>query len=413
MWSSSDVFCLPFAKQNRQLGPHFEPLANNPMTLHSNHSETGRTPSQGTPSTGPGRDLGAGARVARGTTEMPAMASPDAGMFTEPFLRRWTRRAVTFPAIGLIVGAYGAALPVLLIYAVARDLLRGRRDFPLPRFHLFLFGILAHHIVGLLILGRSWIITRFVSAERRHRINVAVEIYFIPQAIGIAERVYNMKIELDDIECCSPGPILLLSRHASILDTIMPIKLLGQAHGMGMRIVQKSELLWNPLVDVASSRMPRAFIKRGSGDVLGPIGHMQHLLRGITDNEALVVFPEGSRFSEAKKEKIVAKLAKSNPRAAAQARELKHLLPARPAGTLALIEMRPDVDVVFMAHTGLERANRLEDFLDGALHKRTIRMKFWRVPASAIPSDLEERTEWLHSEWRKVDAWIAANRDED
>jgi 1-acyl-sn-glycerol-3-phosphate acyltransferase len=334
-------------------------------------------------------------------------------MFKEPFLRRWARRAITFPAIGLIVGSYAALLPLVVPYAVARDLLRGRRDFPLPRFHLFLFGILGHHIVGLVILAGSWVCTRFVSTARRHKINVAVEHYFIPQSIGIAERVYDMKIEIDDIECCSPGPILLLSRHASILDTIMPIKLLGEAHGMGMRIVQKSELLWNPLVDVASSRMPRAFIQRGSGNVLGPIGHMKHLLRGITDNEALVVFPEGSRFSEAKKAKIVAKLYKSNPAAAAKARELKHVLPARPAGTLALIEMRPDVDVVFMAHTGLERANRLEDFIDGALHRRTIRMKFWRVPAAEVPTEREERIEWLHSEWRKLDAWIDANRDED
>jgi 1-acyl-sn-glycerol-3-phosphate acyltransferase len=341
------------------------------------------------------------------------MASPDAGMFKEPFLRRWSRRAVTFPAIGLIVGGYATLLPALLTYSVVRDLVRGRRDFPLPRFHLFLFGILGHHIVGLLILGGSWICTRFVSAKRRHHINVKVEHYFIPQSIGIAERVYNMKIELDNIECCSPGPILLLSRHASILDTIMPIKLLGQAHGMGMRIVQKAELLWNPLVDVASSRMPRAFIQRGSGNVHGPISGMKHLLRGITDNEALVVFPEGSRFSEAKKEKIVAKLSKSNPRAAERASELKHVLPARPAGTLALIEMRPDVDVVFMAHTGLERANRLEDFVDGALYKRTLRMKFWRVPADEIPTEREERIEWLHTEWRKVDAWIDANRDQD
>lgn len=380
------------------------------MTLRSNPSEAGRDLSQpsSSPTTNP-----AEARVARGTSEVAAIASPDAGMFEEPFLRRWSRRALTIPGVCIIVAIYAALLPPLLGYALVRDLLRGRRDFPLPRFHLFLFGILAHHIFGLLILCGSWLCTRLASDKRRHHINVAVEHYFIPQSIGVAERVYDMKIELDDIECCSPGPILLLSRHASILDTIMPIKLLGQAHGMGMRIVQKAELLWNPLVDVASSRMPRAFIRRGSGNVHGPIGHMKHLLRGITDNEALVVFPEGSRFSEAKKERIIAKLSKSNARAAEQASELRHVLPARPAGTLALIEMRPDVDVVFMAHTGLERANRLEDFVDGALYKRTLRMKFWRVPAAEIPTSKKDRVEWLHAEWRKVDEWIDANRDQD
>ncbi len=346
-----------------------------------------------------------------GAASLSAIASPDAGMFTEPFLRRWGRRAITFPAILLIVVVYAALLPFFLLYALTRDLLRGNSHLPLVRFHLFLFGILAHHLLGISILTFTWLHTRFVSTERRHQINVGVEHSFIPQAIGIAEKVYSMKIELTDIECCSPGPILLLSRHASILDTIMPIKLLGQAHGMGMRIVQKDQLLWNPLVDLASSRMPRAFVQRGTGDVKGPIAQMRHLLRGITDNEALVVFPEGSRFSQAKKERIIAKLEQSDPVAAASAKQLRHVLPVRPAGTLALIEDRPDVDVVFMAHTGLEYANQLEDFLEGALYKRTLRMKFWRVPACEIPKEPQERVAWLHGEWRKVDAWIDANRD--
>jgi 1-acyl-sn-glycerol-3-phosphate acyltransferase len=334
-------------------------------------------------------------------------------MYSEPFSRRWLRRLITIPGIVVIVALYGAAMPILLSYGVIRDLLRKRKALPLVRFHLFIFGILAHHLYGLLIFAKTWVHSRFVSGERRRQINLDTEIYFIPQSIAIAEKVYGMQIELEDIECCFPGPILLLSRHASILDTIMPIKILGQAHGMGMRIVQKDQLLWNPLVDVASSRMPRAFIKRGSGQVDGPIAHMKHLLKGITDNEALVVFPEGSRFSEEKKKKIVAKIAKSNPEAAEQANLLQHVLPVRPAGTISLMEDRPDIDVVFMAHTGLESANRLEDFVAGALYKRKVRMKFWRVPAAEIPKDPEQRLQWLHGEWRKVDQWIAANRAAD
>ncbi len=335
-------------------------------------------------------------------------------MFTEPFLRRWSRRALTLPAIFLIVCVYAALLPLLLLYSLGSDVLRGRAaTLPLCRFHLFLFGIVAHHILGLMILCGTWICSRFVPAKQRHQINLGVEIFFIPKAIAIAEKVYSMKIELDNIECCAPGPVLLLSRHASILDTIMPIKLLGQAHGMGMRIVQKDQLLWNPLVDVASSRMPRTFVKRGSGNIEGPIRHMKHLLRGITDNEALVVFPEGSRFSELKKERIISKLEKSDPKAAEKARALQQVLPVRPAGTLALIEDRPDLDIVFMAHTGLEYASQLEDFVRGALYKRTIRVKFWRVPAAEIPTDRDARIEWLHGEWGKVDEWIVANRDED
>ncbi|MCP4449580.1 MAG: hypothetical protein GY811_30245 [Myxococcales bacterium] len=331
------------------------------------------------------------------------------GMFSEPAYKKWGRRAVSIPILLLLTMTYGACLPLLTIYSVVRDLGRGRRALPLLRFHVYIFSVLFIQALGLILLLGSWFYGLFLSRKGRAELNLNIEIFYIPKTIALAEIIYGMEIEIEDIACATPGPILLLSRHASVLDTIMPIKLLGQAHGMGMRIVQKSELLWNPIVDIASHRMPRAFIKRGTGNAERQVAHMQHLLSGITDRQALVVFPEGSRFSQAKKDKIVAKLYQNNPEAADQASQLQHILPARPAGTCALLEARPDIDVVFLAHTGLEDANRLEDFIAGALYKKKIRMKFWRVPASEIPEDQEGRTDWLHQEWSKVDRWIAEN----
>jgi hypothetical protein len=56
---------------------------------------------------------------------------------------------------------------------------------------------------------------------------------------------------------------------------------------------------------------------------------------------------------------VLARLAIKTPEAAARASRLKHVLPPRPLGTLSLLEARPDMDVVFCAHTGLEETNRL------------------------------------------------------
>lgn len=351
------------------------------------------------------------ARVARGTmSSETGTPSPTEGMFSEAFHKTWGRRLVTVPALFLLTALYGGLLPALATYSVIRDLSTGRKAMPLLRFHTYIFSVLFIQCVGLMILQGSWFYTLFMRPERRAHVNLKIEIFFIPKTIALAEIIYGMDIEMDDVECCAPGPILLFSRHASILDTIMPIKLLGQSHGMGMRIVQKAELLWNPVVDVASHRMPRAFVKRGTGNAERQAAHMQHLLKGITDNQALVVFPEGSRFSPEKKAKIVDKLSLSNPIAAERAKQLGNVLPVRPAGTCALINARPDVDVVFLAHTGLEGANRLEDFVGGALTKQKVRIKFWRVPASEIPQDEQAQVEWLHNEWSKVDQWIAENK---
>ncbi len=337
-------------------------------------------------------------------------AQDQSGMFSEPTHRTWGRRVLTIPTLLLLTALYGVCLPLLTLYSVVRDLVRGRRALPLLRFHLYIVSVLVMQCFGLLLLQGTWLYGLFLCGEDRAKLNLDIEIFYIPKTIALAEIIYGMEIVLDDIACATPGPILLLSRHASILDTIMPIKLLGQAHGMGMRIVQKRELLWNPIVDVASHRMPRAFIKRGSGNAERQAAHMQHLLHGITSRQALVVFPEGSRFSPEKKARIVAKLSKNSKKAAERANQLQHILPARPAGTCALIEARPDIDVVFLAHTGLEGANHLKDFIGGALYKKKVHMKFWRIPASEIPRDQEARIEWLHKEWSKVDRWIAENK---
>jgi hypothetical protein len=67
---------------------------------------------------------------------------------------------------------------------------------------------------------------------------------------------------------------------------------------------------------------------------------------------------------------------------------------------------RPDIDVVICAHTGLEGANKLEDFIGGALLGRTVHVKFWRIAARDIPGSDEARTEWLERCWREVDSWV-------
>jgi hypothetical protein len=74
---------------------------------------------------------------------------------------------------------------------------------------------------------------------------------------------------------------------------------------------------------------------------------------------------------------------------------------------MALMDGAPDAALVFCAHTGYERTARLEDFIAGGLYRTIVKVKFWRVPASAVPTDPAARAAFLHAEWRKVDAWVA------
>ena len=89
-----------------------------------------------------------------------------------------------------------------------------------------------------------------------------------------------------------------------------------------------------------------------------------------------------------------------------EAGALRHVLPPRRGGVLALLDAAPTADVVVLAHTGLEGAARLGDLWRGSLVGRTIEVAMWRVPRAEIPADAAGRGEWLERCWRRVDEWI-------
>ena len=170
-----------------------------------------------------------------------------------------------------------------------------------------------------------------------------------------------------------------------------------------MRTVKKRELLWDPGVDLVSHRLPRTFVRRGSGEVEKELELMRHLTGGMDEDDAVVIFPEGTRFSLEKQASLRAKLGE-------RAERLEYLLPPRSAGSWAMLEACPDMDVVFLAHTGLEGANQLEDFINGSLLGKTLKVQFYRVPRAEVPAGREEFAAWLQTWWERLDRWIAANR---
>ena len=54
--------------------------------------------------------------------------------------------------------------------------------------------------------------------------------------------LFGLGFEVDGLEQAGPGPVLMLMRHASIIDNALPDYTAGRAHGMGLRFVIKKEL---------------------------------------------------------------------------------------------------------------------------------------------------------------------------
>ena len=88
---------------------------------------------------------------------------------------------------------------------------------------------------------------------------------------------------------------------------------------------------------------------------------------------------------------------------------MPNLLPPHTSGAFAAIDACPDADVVFVAHTGLDRLVSVRDLWQGLLTDMTVHARWWRVPTADVPraADHETQVAWLYDWWERLDAWIA------
>lgn len=328
----------------------------------------------------------------------------------EPLLRKVGRRLLTFPVAFLFVVLWTVLLPVAVPLLAGIDLVRGRPTL-LARFYLAIFVIVFGQAWGAALLAACWLFSGFgYFYQANNRWTLACESYWAGWNKRWLERVYANKYDVTGDACIRDGASILLVRHASILDTIAPISLLTTVHGVRLRIVLKAELLFAPIVDAIGHRLPIAFVKRQSGNTDRELDAVRTIGAQLHPNESVMIFPEGTRFTTKKRERLIAKLQDRDAAAAARATELHHVMPLRMGGIEALLQAAPDADVVIAAHTGYEDAGQLEDMIAGGLYRKTIRFWFWRIPRATIPADAASRVLFFHNEWRKVDAFVAKHQ---
>jgi 1-acyl-sn-glycerol-3-phosphate acyltransferase len=330
-------------------------------------------------------------------------------MVTESLWRRWGRRAVTFPLFTVLAVAVVGALPVLLMLAFVGDLLRPRR-FALSRCVLFFALYLVCETLGLVAAFGLWVASGVwlgASRARFLRWNLALQALWAPALYHGAARIFGMRTEIDGAELVRTGPVLVLIRHVSTADTVLPATFLSRPAGLALRYVLKDELLWDPCLDVVGNRLPNYFVRRGGGDGTREISAIQRLMDDLGPRDGVLIYPEGTRFTPAKRARILGGLSARGDHPAHQlASGLRHVLPPRLGGTLGLLERNQGADVVFCAHAGLEPAGSFWDLLDGALVGATVRVRFWRVPYAEIPIAHADRIRWLYEYWQQIDRWV-------
>jgi len=321
----------------------------------------------------------------------------------------WVRRVITITSCVLILCALLFAFPLFLVVAVILDLMF-RRRWVFTRCVFFFPFYFSCEVAGILASFLIWLASGVwagASGERFLDWNFALQRWWANALCRGAQRIFDIRIEIEGADELRDGPIIVFLRHASVADTLLPAVFIANPNGLKLRYVLKHELLLDPCLDIVGNRLPNSFVRRSSGDSY----RVLELMRNLGPRDGVIIYPEGTRFSYAKRESIIAQLeTKGESYLSEKARMLKHVLPPRLGGPLNLLEQNESADVVFCAHFGFDGVVDLRDFLKGSLIGRLVTVRFWRVPFASIPRAREARRDWLFENWKRVDEWIGVRK---
>ena len=315
-----------------------------------------------------------------------------------------TRRLITIPLMVLVFASLTLLAPLWALAAASIDVVRlvsSGKPWVATRGLAFLWVYLLGEIWALLALAASWPLPR----SAKERITFGLQGVWANWNVRALCRLFSITIEADGAEKAKRGPIIMLSRHASMVDTMLPAHLVATPFQIRLRYVLKRELLIDPALDVAGNRLPNYFIDRSGADTSEEVTAIAALATDLQDDEGVLIYPEGTRFSEEKRRLYVERLSRRGGALGELASGFRKVLPPRAAGTLAILEAST-ADVVVLAHVGLEGLATIREIWGGGLVGTTIEVSFWRIPRSAIPPDRNDQVTWLFELWRAVDEWV-------
>jgi 1-acyl-sn-glycerol-3-phosphate acyltransferase len=346
---------------------------------------------------------------------------------------RLIRRLLLAPLVVVMAAALVALTPAVALLTVAFGLVRRRTRSGRPRRGRALRVVwvaLAWSVgetAALTVLLCLWIASGFggrIDTEPYQTRHYVVMRWFLDLIYRATRRASGLRVEVTappDASDVSDRPLIVLSRHAGPGDSIMLVHYLLTECGRRPRIVMKATLQLDPSIDIVANRVPNAFLRRRSGAaVTGPgagsgqqIELIRRLAAGLDGGSALVIFPEGGNWTPQRWHRGVERLRRhGSGELADRAAAMPNLLPPRTGGAFAAIESCPDADVIFVAHTGLDRLVGFRDVWHSLLTDVTVHARWWRVPAAGVPraADHDTQVSWLYDWWERIDAWITETR---
>lgn len=335
-----------------------------------------------------------------------------------PTAVRWQklkRRVVTIPRaiVGLVVLL--ALAPLLFLLGGLYDLITGQFSFPTPRLLTFLILFLGHELVAIGLAVPLWLGAKFgrtAYEDKLYESSHRMQSWLVASLLRSARWTIGLELDFQATETIPDGDIILMSRHASMVDAMLPAFLFTGLLDRPVHYLLKQEMQSSPMFDIYGHRLANHFVTRGS-NTEREVAAIENLARHARDDSALVIFPEGTFATPPRRAKVHASLeSKGLVKDLAFARGLSVLLPPKPVGTLALMRNRPGATVVIMGHVGLEGTASLSGLWKNCPMKNNVVIRWWSHPAETLPNNDEGRLQWLQQQWTLLDNWVAAQLQE-
>lgn len=304
--------------------------------------------------------------------------------------------------------------PLLLLGAAGADLflwVRERKPWVGVRLVAVLWWFLAGELRGLAGLFLAWLVSgpwKGDTPARRRRVFRLQATWAAGHLWGI-RRIFGLhwEIEGDELVRSDPDrPILVLIRHASIVDNALPATVISLPHRMRLRFIIKHELQALPTLNIGGHWIPTCFVRRESDNPDRQVARVRTLGEHLGPGDGVLIYPEGTRFTPGKLARAQAKIAEHDPAVAVYADQLRHLLPPRLGGPLALLDEATGADIVVCGHVGFDGFERVSDVWRGGLVGAAITVRFWRFSRAEVPATQEERIVWIYQRWLEMDRWI-------
>ena len=316
---------------------------------------------------------------------------------------RFGRRLITIPvvAIGAVVSV--VLLPLTLVIAALVD--RGQ---PWRRIRLvaLVTAGLVIEVVGLITALIAWVVTGFglgTKTRFSRRLHAAIMGRYSAALLGLLTTVLGTRVEWRDAADVT-GPVIVLARHTSFFDALLPSVLLSRRNRLAAHHVLAGGLRFSPCIDLVGHRIATQFIDRRPGQA--DLAAITRLAQHVDETSAAVIFPEGTFRTEQRHARAVKRLRRRDGETADRAQQLRHVLPPQARGTSALLAGAPDADIVVCVNTGFEPFITIGEIAASMVAERPIVIETWTIPRSEVPTTAEAQSAWLFDLFEQIDHWV-------